>query len=105
MPGGTFSEELLIVHLKGLWWRTMLPQGGTFFMDNHRRSAWNRDALLLHWLLYETWHFDLPPEARPRLPFVVKDGDGNVVSNEELQEALEDWKQEWESQKEAAPPG
>lgn len=88
MVGGNFPPGLLVVHLKGLWWRTALPRGATFFVDDHRRSTWNRDSLALHRLVYETWHFALPPEARPSNNFRVKDAEGNAVSNSELQEAL-----------------
>jgi len=88
MVGGNFPPGLMVVHLKGLWWRTALPRGATFFVDDHRRSTWNRDSLALHRLLYETWHYSLPPEARPRNMFRVKDAEGRAVSNSELQEAL-----------------
>mmetsp|Transcript_118565 Transcript_118565/g.382783 ORF Transcript_118565/g.382783 Transcript_118565/m.382783 type:complete len:562 (-) Transcript_118565:101-1786(-) len=88
MPDGNFPPDLMVVHLKGLWWRNALPRGATFLTDDHRRSTWNRDSLALHRLLYETWHFALPPEARPVERLVVRDNRGREVSHRELAQAM-----------------
>jgi len=83
MHQGAFPEDLLIVHLKGLWWRTLLPIGGLFFSDPHRKVIWNRDAIALHRLLYETWHAALPPEAVPRTDSrILNDGGEELTSAE-----------------------
>lgn len=66
MEDGVFPPGLRIVHLKGLWWRTVLSQGNLFTWDATRRAHWHRDALLLHRLVAGTWRAALSPEVLAR---------------------------------------
>lgn len=68
MQDGTFPNDLLIVHLKGTWWRIVLSNG-LQTTDATRTPAWNRDAMALHRLTFYEWQFALPPELRasPRI--------------------------------------
>lgn len=72
MIRGSFPSDLLVVHLKGQWWRAVLPRGAAFFEDPHRKASWNRDAIGLHKLLYETWHAAVPPEVWPSDSFQLE---------------------------------
>jgi len=79
MPGGAFSEELLAVHLKGFWWRAVLPWGLHSAVDPHRKSDWNRDSLLLYLQLWETWQFSVPEAAKVQGVPQARNDDGSKV--------------------------
>jgi len=88
MRDGRFAPDLLVIHLKGMWWRNILPRGLTNLADSFRRSTWNRDSLALHWLLYDTWQLALPPEARHASLKALSPEDGREVSAEDLSKVL-----------------
>lgn len=91
MPNlGAFAPELRIVHLKGFWWRQVLDNHALFLVDEFRRTDWNRDALMLHYQLYETWAQELPVERRARKDArgIFFGPDGQPISMQEMQEFL-----------------
>jgi len=64
MPGGKHSRDLLMVHLKGNWWRVALMKNTIQNGDATRRLEWNADSLMLYLLCLETWQVALPEESR-----------------------------------------
>jgi len=63
MEGGAFSEDLRIVHLKGLWWRLYLSKG-MLTWDATRRPEWHAEAMALQGLSRMIWQMAVPEEAR-----------------------------------------
>lgn len=79
MLDGAFPEDLLIVHLKGTWWRVLLGSNLLAF-DTTRRPDWNRDALMLYSVCFSEWQFVLPPENRSGPAVVLYDVECKIPS-------------------------
>eukprot|EP00931_Biecheleriopsis_adriatica_P101518 TRINITY_DN76636_c0_g1_i1.p1 TRINITY_DN76636_c0_g1~~TRINITY_DN76636_c0_g1_i1.p1 ORF type:complete len:539 (-),score=97.93 TRINITY_DN76636_c0_g1_i1:47-1663(-) len=80
MVDGAFPKDLLIVHMKGLWWRVAIGKG-ILTTTATRDPSWARDALGLYKLVFETWQLGLPEEHRLQSTLIFMDEKGNDITS------------------------